>query len=276
MSNAVPLGYATSFSQTSQAMMQQQMRVVRNWDAVIRTNLDCVFNMTKHVMDGMTDRGRGAINVSSVNDSKGTFGQTNYSAAKAGMHGFAKALALEVARRRHGLTRLHRHHDGHGHCQGGARLEDSSANSAWAPWGGRRDRRPDHLFLLGGGLRDRCKYRDQRRPAHAVTETLEASRSLRRHQMKAANLNSDDMLKTMVAEAVKQKQIRSTVRELALKALQARELGLSQINNVVRNVTQGVNAGLRNKGDVEKIVADAVAGTDDARPKALARRAGVS
>jgi hypothetical protein len=94
--------------------------------------------------------------------------------------------------------------------------------------------------------------------------------------MEAANLNSDDMLKTMVAEAVKHKQIRSTVRELALKALQARELGLSQINNVVRNVTQGVNAGLRNKNDVEKIVADAVAGMDDARPKALARRAGVS
>jgi hypothetical protein len=95
--------------------------------------------------------------------------------------------------------------------------------------------------------------------------------------MKAANLNSDDMLKTMVVEAVKQqKQIRSTVRELTLKSLQARELGLSQINNVVRNVTQGVNAGLGNKGDVEKIVADAVAGMDDARPKALARRAGVS
>jgi acetoacetyl-CoA reductase len=71
-----------------------------DWDAVIRTNLDSVFNMTKQAMDGMVDRGWGrVINVSSVNGSKGAFGQTNYSAAKAGMHGFTKALALEVARK---------------------------------------------------------------------------------------------------------------------------------------------------------------------------------
>jgi acetoacetyl-CoA reductase len=71
-----------------------------DWDIVIRTNLDSVFNMTKHVLDGMVDRGWGRIiNVSSVNGSKGAFGQTNYSAAKAGMHGFTKALALEVARK---------------------------------------------------------------------------------------------------------------------------------------------------------------------------------
>jgi acetoacetyl-CoA reductase len=71
-----------------------------DWDAVVRTNLDSVFNMTKHVMDGMVDRGWGrVVNVSSVNGSKGAFGQTNYSAAKAGMHGFTKALALEVARK---------------------------------------------------------------------------------------------------------------------------------------------------------------------------------
>src|SRR5262249_50275745 len=71
-----------------------------DWDAVIRTNLDSVFNMTKQVMDGMVDRGWGrVINVSSVNGSKGAFGQTNYSAAKSGMHGFTKALALEVARK---------------------------------------------------------------------------------------------------------------------------------------------------------------------------------
>jgi acetoacetyl-CoA reductase len=209
-----------------------------DWDAVIRTNLDSVFNMTKHVMDGMTDRGWGrVINVSSVNGSKGAFGQTNYSAAKAGVHGFTKALALEVARK--GVT-VNTISPGYinRHRQGGARFEDSSADSAWASWGARRDRRPDHLSLLrGGGLRDRCKYRDQWRPAHAVTETLEAIRSLRRYQMKAANLNSDDMLKTMVVEAVKQqKQIRSTVRDPTLKALPARELGLSQIDNVVRNV----------------------------------------
>ncbi len=70
-----------------------------DWDAVIRTNLDSVFNMAKHVMDGMVERKWGRIiNVSSVNGQKGAFGQTNYSAAKAGMHGFTKALALEVAR----------------------------------------------------------------------------------------------------------------------------------------------------------------------------------
>jgi acetoacetyl-CoA reductase len=71
-----------------------------DWDAVMRTNLDSCFNMTKQVMDGMVDRAWGrVINVSSVNGQKGAFGQTNYSAAKAGIHGFTKALALEVARK---------------------------------------------------------------------------------------------------------------------------------------------------------------------------------
>jgi acetoacetyl-CoA reductase len=71
-----------------------------DWDAVMRTNLDSCFNMTKQVMDGMVDRNWGRIiNVSSVNGQKGAFGQTNYSAAKAGIHGFTKALALEVARK---------------------------------------------------------------------------------------------------------------------------------------------------------------------------------
>lgn len=70
-----------------------------DWDAVISTNLDSVFNMTKQVMEGMVARKWGRIiNISSVNGQKGAFGQTNYSAAKAGMHGFTKALALEVAR----------------------------------------------------------------------------------------------------------------------------------------------------------------------------------
>ena len=69
-----------------------------NWDAVMRTNLDSLFNMSKQVVDAMSDRGWGrVINVSSVNGSKGAFGQTNYSAAKAGMHGFTMALAQEVA-----------------------------------------------------------------------------------------------------------------------------------------------------------------------------------
>ena len=72
----------------------------QDWDAVMHTNLDSVFNMTKQVCDGMMQRGWGRIiNVSSVNGQKGAFGQTNYSAAKAGMHGFTKALALEVAKK---------------------------------------------------------------------------------------------------------------------------------------------------------------------------------
>src|SRR5262245_33865280 len=71
-----------------------------DWDSVINTNLDSAFNMTKPVCDGMVERGWGRIiNVSSVNGSKGAFGQTNYAAAKAGLHGFSKALALEVARK---------------------------------------------------------------------------------------------------------------------------------------------------------------------------------
>jgi acetoacetyl-CoA reductase len=71
-----------------------------DWDAVIHTNLDSVFNMTKQVLDGMVERNWGrVINISSVNGTKGAFGQTNYSAAKAGMHGFTKALALEVAKK---------------------------------------------------------------------------------------------------------------------------------------------------------------------------------
>ena len=71
-----------------------------DWDSVIRTNLYSVFNMAKQVVDGMVERGWGrVINISSVNGQKGAFGQTNYSAAKAGMHGFTKALALEVAKR---------------------------------------------------------------------------------------------------------------------------------------------------------------------------------
>ena len=70
------------------------------WDAVLRTNLDSMFNVTKPFIDPMVERGWGRIiNVSSINGSKGQFGQTNYSAAKAGVHGFTKALAQEVARK---------------------------------------------------------------------------------------------------------------------------------------------------------------------------------
>ncbi|WP_043647949.1 beta-ketoacyl-ACP reductase [Chitinilyticum litopenaei] len=71
-----------------------------NWDAVIRTNLDSIFNVTKQFVDSMAERGWGrVINISSINGQKGQFGQTNYSAAKAGMHGFTMALAQEVAKK---------------------------------------------------------------------------------------------------------------------------------------------------------------------------------
>lgn len=70
------------------------------WDAVMNVNLDSVFNMCRHAVDGMMARGHGRIvNISSVNGQTGQFGQTNYSAAKAGMHGFTMALAREVARK---------------------------------------------------------------------------------------------------------------------------------------------------------------------------------
>ena len=71
-----------------------------DWYDVINTNLNSVFNVTRQVVEGMTERGWGRIiNVSSVNALKGQFGQTNYSAAKAGMHGFSKALAQEVVKK---------------------------------------------------------------------------------------------------------------------------------------------------------------------------------
>jgi acetoacetyl-CoA reductase len=72
----------------------------QDWMAVINTNLNSVFNVTRQVIDGMSERGWGRIiNISSVNAMKGQFGQTNYSAAKAGMAGFSKALAQEVVRK---------------------------------------------------------------------------------------------------------------------------------------------------------------------------------
>jgi acetoacetyl-CoA reductase len=69
-----------------------------DWDAVIDTNLNSMFNVTKQVVPDMVERGWGRIiQISSVNGEKGQAGQTNYSAAKAGMHGFSMALAQEMA-----------------------------------------------------------------------------------------------------------------------------------------------------------------------------------
>lgn len=69
-----------------------------DWRAVMDTNLNSLFNVTKQVIEGMVEQGWGRIiNISSVNGQKGQFGQTNYSTAKAGIHGFTMALAQEVA-----------------------------------------------------------------------------------------------------------------------------------------------------------------------------------
>lgn len=74
-----------------------------DWEAVMHTDLDSMFNVTKQFCGGMVEQGWGRIvNIGSINGTKGQFGQCNYSAAKAGIHGFTESLALEVAR--HGVT----------------------------------------------------------------------------------------------------------------------------------------------------------------------------
>ncbi len=73
------------------------------WKDVLQTNLDSIFNVTRHIINGMIERRYGRIvNISSINGQKGQFGQANYAASKAGVHGFTKSLAQEVARR--GIT----------------------------------------------------------------------------------------------------------------------------------------------------------------------------
>lgn len=70
------------------------------WHAVIQSNLDSVFNATRNVIEGMLERGFGrVISISSINGQKGQFGQANYAASKAGMHGFTMSLAQEGARK---------------------------------------------------------------------------------------------------------------------------------------------------------------------------------
>ncbi len=86
---------------TRDAMLHRMTK--ENWDAVIRTNLDSVFNMTRLVIEGMRARNFGrVINISSINGRKGQMGQANYSAAKAALLGFTKAVAQESAAR--GIT----------------------------------------------------------------------------------------------------------------------------------------------------------------------------
>jgi acetoacetyl-CoA reductase len=71
-----------------------------DWDVVLRTNLDSIFNVTKPFCEGMAERGWGRIvNISSINGSRCQFGQTNYAASKAGIYGFTKSLAIELAKK---------------------------------------------------------------------------------------------------------------------------------------------------------------------------------
>ncbi len=82
---------------------QFRKMTLENWDAVLKTNLYSVFNCSRNVINQMIEKNYGRIiNISSVNGQRGQFGQANYSAAKAGMHGFTKTLAMEVAKK--GIT----------------------------------------------------------------------------------------------------------------------------------------------------------------------------
>jgi NAD(P)-dependent dehydrogenase (short-subunit alcohol dehydrogenase family) len=124
---------------------------------VMRTNLDSLYNMTKQVADGMVERGWGrVINISSVNGSKGAFGQTNYSAAKAGVHGFTKALALEVAKKNVTVNTISPGYIG---TKMVTAIPQEVLDTKILP-----------QIPLGrlGSLRDRREYRDQWGAAHAV------------------------------------------------------------------------------------------------------------
>jgi NAD(P)-dependent dehydrogenase (short-subunit alcohol dehydrogenase family) len=141
-----------------------------DWDAVIDTNLNSMFNVTKQVVPDMVERGWGRIiKISSVNGQKGQAGQTNYSAAKAGMHGFTMALAQDGQQgrdRQHRQPGLHRHRHGQGHPPRRAR-EDRRHHPGQAPGRARGDRLHRRLAGRRGlGLHHRRQLRLQRRPAH--------------------------------------------------------------------------------------------------------------
>ncbi len=86
---------------TRDAMLHKMSK--QQWDDVLNVDLTSVFNMCRHLIDGMRERNFGRIiNMTSINGQKGQMGQTNYSAAKAGMIGFTKALAQETAKK--GIT----------------------------------------------------------------------------------------------------------------------------------------------------------------------------
>jgi len=109
--------------------------------------------MTKQVMDGMVDRGWGrVVNVSSVNGSKGAFGQTNYSAAKAGIarvyQGTCTRGRAQRSDSQNNLARLHRHKNGYGDPQRSSGEQNTTADTAWPAWQTGGDCGPDHLSML--------------------------------------------------------------------------------------------------------------------------------
>ena len=165
---------------TRDAMLHRMTK--ENWDAVIRTDLDSVFNMTRLVIESMRARSFGRIiNISSINGRKGQMGQANYSAAKAGMIGFSKAMAQEGAREEHHRQRhragLHQHRDGAGGAERGARHQDHPADPGRPARHGRGDRAlRDVPGRRRGRLHHRLLHRRQRRPVHPLVR-IRAARS---------------------------------------------------------------------------------------------------
>jgi acetoacetyl-CoA reductase len=111
---------------------------VEQWQAVINTNLNALFNMTRQVIEGMRDRGFGRIvNISSINAQKGQFGQANYSAAKA--RGYRLHQGASAGKRQKGhyrerhLSRLYRNGHGPRHAADRPRNIDPAANSGGPP-----------------------------------------------------------------------------------------------------------------------------------------------
>ena len=166
------------------ARLGVQAMTEQDWMAVINTNLNSVFNVTRQVIDGMGERGWGRIiNISSVNAIKGQFGQTNYSAAKAGMAGFSKALAQEVVRK--GVT-VNTVSPGYVETDMvmAIRKEVRDQIVAQIPMGrlaqARGNRRGGRVpRLRGSGLHHRRQHLGQRRHAHDV-DSLPADNRRRR------------------------------------------------------------------------------------------------
>jgi acetoacetyl-CoA reductase len=144
-----------------------------DWKAVIDTNLNSMFNVTKQVVPGMVERGWGRIiQISSVNGEKGQAGQTNYSAAKAGMHGFSMALAQEMASK--GVT-VNTVSPGYIGTDMVRAIKPEVLEKIVATIPVKRLGTPEEIgsivaWLAGGlGLHHRCRLQLQRRPAHGLS-----------------------------------------------------------------------------------------------------------